>query len=296
MGQESSSVLDTIHSQLFLKAADLTVNVFLCGASVVDANSIRALIYSSLQHLPRVNVVFPEWLFSDLLAKPNYNLLELENELAQSVDLLIIPLESVGTIAELGAFASSSTIRGKIIAINDIRYKLKQSFVNLGPLRLIRQEHPDNLMYYHKHNKGELVDNVVTRVKYLKHRQPKSEVNNLFNLTRFILFIIAIYQPVTKQDIARMILDWRDDIRDYYIEPCLTILIRNRIIRSSITNYIESFSLTEDGHHYVFDSILPKLGLAKHFSKLRTQVYYAEHRHRRKPNLTRERERLLGVS
>ena len=296
MLQDSSSILDTIHSQVFLKAADHTVNIFLCGASVLGANSIRTLIYESLRPLGKINVVFPEWLFSDLMAKPKYNLLELENELAHNVDLLIIPLESIGTIAELGAFASFGTIRSKIIVINDTGHKLKQSFVNLGPLKLIRQEHPDNVMYYDNDNKHELVEKVVTRIKYLKNRQPKSEVNNLFNLTRFILFLIGIYQPVSKEDIRDMILNWKSQIKDYYIEPSLTILIKNQTVLSNIHNYVELFSLTEKGHDYVFEGILPTLGITKEFNRIRTKVYYAKHRHRRKPNLTWERERLLDVS
>lgn len=296
MVQDSSSILDSIDSQVFQKAADHTVNVFLCGASVSEADSIRALIYESLRTVPKVNVVFPEWLFSDLMAKPKYNLLQLENELAHNVDLVIIPLESLGTIAELGAFASFDAIRPKIIVINHNDHKLKHSFINVGPLKLIRQEHPHNVMYYDNDSKHELVKSVVNRMKYLKTREPKSEVNNLFNLTRFILFVIGIYQPVSREDIRNMVLNWRTQIKDYYIEPCLTILIRNGIVLSTIDNYVDLFSLTERGHNYVFEGILPILGLTKEFNRLRTQVYHARHRHRRKPNLALERERLLGVS
>ena len=296
MVQDSASILDRIHSQVFLKSADYTINVFLCGASVSDPNSIRTLIHKSLRNVGKTNVVFPEWLFSDLMAKPEYNLLKLENELAHNVDLVIIPLESLGTIAELGAFASFDTIRSKIIVINDTSHKRKQSFVNVGPIKLIRQEHPDNVMYYDSHTKGELIDKVVTRIKYLKNREPKSEVNNLFNLSRFILFLIGIYQPVTKQDIKDMVLNWRSQIADHYIEPCLTILIKNEIVLSNIHNYTEFFSLTEKGHTYVFENILPSLGVTKQFNKIRTQVLYAKYRHRRRPNLIRERERLLDLS
>jgi len=296
MVQDSTSILDSIHSQVFLKSADSTINIFLCGASVSDPNSIRTLIYESLRGVGKTNVVFPEWLFSDLMAKPEYNLLKLENELAHNVDLVIIPLESVGTIAELGAFASFDTIRSKIIVINDTGHKRKQSFVNIGPIKLIRQEHPDNVMYYDNDNKDELIDKVVTRIKYLKNREPKSEVNNLFNLSRFILFLIGIYQPVSKKDIRDMILNWKSQITDHYIEPCLTILIKNEIVLSNIHNYTELFSLTEKGHNYIFENILPSLGITKEFNKIRTQVLNAKYRYRRKPNLIQERERLLELS
>jgi hypothetical protein len=296
MIQDTTSILETIHSQVFLKSADYTINIFLCGASVSDPNSIRTLIYESLRGLGKTNVVLPEWLFSDLVAKPEYNLLKLENELATNVDLVIIPLEGVGTIAELGAFASFETIRSKIIVINDTAHKRKQSFVNVGPIKLIRQEHPDNVMYYDTTSKDDLINKVVTRIKYLKNREPKSEVNNLFNLSRFILFIIGIYQPVTKTDLRDMILRWRNQITDYYIEPCLTILIKNGIVLSSIRNHTDLFSLTEKGHIYVFEKILPSLRITKEFNKIRTQVIYAKHRYRRKPDLIQERERLLVVS
>lgn len=296
MVQDSTSILDSIHSQVFLRSADHTINIFLCGASVSDPNSIRTLIYESLRGVGKTNVVFPEWLFSDLMAKPNYNLLKLENELADNVDLVIIPLESLGTIAELGAFASFDEIRGKIIVINDTAHKRKQSFVNVGPIRLIKQEHPDNVMYYDNDNKDELIQKVVTRIKYLKNPKPKSEVNNLFNLSRFILFLIGIYQPVSKRDIRHMILNWKSQIMDHYIEPCLTILIKNEVALSDIHNYTDLFSLTEKGHNYVFENILPSLGVTREFNKIRTQVLHAKYRHRRKPNLTQERERLLDVS
>ena len=296
MTGDSAHILDSIYSQVFLKAADHTVNIFLCGASESTADSMRALLYSSLRGIGKTNVVLPEWLFSDLMAKPNYNLLELENELADSVDLVIIPLEGVGTIAELGAFASFPKLRRKIIVINDTDHKLKRSFVNIGPVKLIKQEHPDNVMYYDRDNKDELVDKGVSRMKYLKNREPKSEVNNLFNLSRFILFLVGIYQPVSKEDIRSMILSWRSEIKAYYIEPCLTILIRNETVLSRMDNYIDLFGLTEKGHDYVFEKILPSLGITKEFNRIRTRVYHARHRNRRKPNLAWERERLLGVS
>ena len=297
MLQNSTSILDSIHSHVFLKSADHTINIFLCGASVSDPNSIRNLIHRSIRDIGKTNVVLPEWLFSDLMAKPQYNLLNLENELAQNVDLLIIPLESVGTIAELGAFASFPTIRGKIIVINDTGHKRTQSFVNLGPIKLIKQEHPDNVMYYDNNNTHELIDKVITRIKYLKNPEPKSAVNNLFNLSRFVLFLIAIFQPVSKQDIRDMILNWKSEIAEHYIEPCLTILINDkRVLISNIHNYTDFFSLTEKGHSHVFENILPGLGVTKQFNKIRTQVLNAKYRERRKPNLVQERERLLELS
>jgi len=296
MADNSSSILDSIHSEIFLKAADNAVNIFLCGAKVSDENSIRTLIYNSLRDVGKVNVVFPEWLFSDLMAKRTYNLLKLEHELAQNVDLVIIPLESLGTIAELGAFASFDTIRGKIIVINDKDHKSKTSFVNIGPIKLIREEHADNVMYYDKNNKSELVDKVVKRIKYLKKREPKSEVNNLFNLSRFMLFLIGIYQPIDKENIRGMIFEWNNQIKEYYIEPCLSILVKNEIVLSRIENFVEFFSLTEKGHNYVFEGILPSLGKIKEFNRIRTQVLNNKYKAKRGLNLIKERERLLVVS
>jgi hypothetical protein len=296
MVMDTSFILDSIYSEIFLKAADSTVNIFLCGSRSAGPDSIRTLLYEALRHYGKMNVLFPEWLFSDLLAKHEHDLLTLEHELADSVDMVIIPLEGTGTIAELGAFASLPTLRPRIIVVNDAKYKWQSSFISLGPIKLIRKEQPSNIMYYDTDNKGATVDRVVSRLKYMKKREQKSGLDNLFNLSRFMMFVIGIFQPVSKQSIRDILLGWNKQVKDHHIEPGLNILVKNEIVITDIKNYEEHFSLTEKGHNYVFENILLTLNKVKPFNKIRLRVINDRCKRRRRVNIEKEREKLLVVS
>jgi len=98
MNTTYNQILNDLYNDVFLEESDSTVNIFLCGASILDELSIRNRIYKAIRDIAKTNVVLPEWLFSDLLAKPEYNLLTLEGELAGNVDLIIVPLEGYGTV------------------------------------------------------------------------------------------------------------------------------------------------------------------------------------------------------
>ena len=69
----------------------------------------------------------------------------IELKLAERCDLIIMFLQSRGTISELTAFAMNDSARGKLAVFNDVRYKDEKSFINKGPLRIIG---PDRTIWY----------------------------------------------------------------------------------------------------------------------------------------------------
>ncbi len=288
--------LQNIYSEVFLKEADSTVNIFLCGLSSDDVSSLRNRINNSLRDSSRVNIVFPEWLFSDLLDHRDYDLLSLEKELAKSVDLIILPIEGTGAVAELGVFAALKSIRGKVIVFNSSRYKWKKSFINLGPIKLIRRHYPNNIMYYDENNIGNLINKVANRVNYARNREPKDDVKNLFNLSRFMLFVIGIFQPIEKDHLRKILLSWNPRIRKHHFEPCLNILIKKEAIYSKIDSYVYYFSLTEQGHYYVFERLLPNLGKTKYFCDIRTEVINSKCKRTKGLDIAKEGERLLALT
>ena len=142
-----ASVLKYIYVLVFNREIDHSLNIFLCGLNPDKGESIRTRIFERIKNNPKFNIVYPEWLFSNLLASKEHNLLDLEKELASNVDVIIIPLEGLGTIAELGSFASFSELTNKIIVINNEKYKFNKSFVNQGPINLIRSRNKKNIIY-----------------------------------------------------------------------------------------------------------------------------------------------------
>ena len=89
----TKSVVKSIYSKLYQRDVDKTMNIFLCGADTGKTDSFRNLLNIEFKKHTRFNVVYPEFIFATLLNKKDSNLLELEDELAKYVDLIIIPLE-----------------------------------------------------------------------------------------------------------------------------------------------------------------------------------------------------------
>ena len=72
--------------------------------------------------------------------QPFPDLLELENYLAHLADVIVLFVESPGSIAELGAFAASDVLRPKLLVVFNTFYHSSQSFIAEGPIRKIRNE------------------------------------------------------------------------------------------------------------------------------------------------------------
>lgn len=282
---DTNRILEDIYKKIFLREQDYTINIFLCGAKNMEKDTVRFLIYEEIKDNSKYNVIFPEWLFSNLLVKKEYNLLKLEHELASQVDAIVLPLEGYGAIAEIGAFSSINELVGKIIVINKKKYKRESSFINLGPIKLILNENKENVIYIDNNHINKL-DNekenakikkmILQRIKSLRKVESKHEIKNLFNLSRFILNVIAIFQPILKKEIVNLLKKFRKNIPPYYVEPCLEILLEkgkvDRDVKCFKDNYEECYTLTKSGHNYIYEDLLNKLKIVKPFSIIRSQV------------------------
>jgi hypothetical protein len=76
------------------------------------------------------------------------DLLELEDCLAHLADVTVLFVESPGSIAELGAFATSAVLRPHTLAVLNNSYGSGQSFITDGPVRKIKNENADLVHYY----------------------------------------------------------------------------------------------------------------------------------------------------
>ncbi len=116
--------------------------IFLCGASHESGRpsarreALRRFLHSQS---PDLRVVYAEGVLSEL-AKigHNKNVLDLEHEISNIADRIIIVVESVGAVCELGAFAHES-LRRKLVVINDEHYRTAKSFLNEGPIAALSE-------------------------------------------------------------------------------------------------------------------------------------------------------------
>ena len=291
---ERISIVRKIYSQLYKKDVDYTLNIFLCGADTGRTDSFRHLLNIEFQKYAKFNVVYPEFIFATLLNQKESNLLELEDELASYVDLIIIPLEGQGTLAEIGAFAVNKKLLPKIIAINDIRYKNAKSFINLGPIDLIKKTSSSNLFYFTKGKEKDILEDLVDSIS--SKRFPKKDsydLLNIFNLSRYLFYLIAIFQPLTKKQMFERLNELTEEIKNAkiklkYIDASIQILVqKNRIEKDIDSNFKEIYSLSEEGHNYVYEELLPKLEIVKEFSDIRLKILNNQIK-RKKKNMDKE--------
>lgn len=66
------------------------------------------------------------------------DLLEVENYVADLADVIILFVESPGSIAELGAFSALTKVQPKILAVVNKKFR-EPSFISDGPVRRLQQ-------------------------------------------------------------------------------------------------------------------------------------------------------------
>ncbi|MCU8393249.1 retron St85 family effector protein [Vibrio vulnificus] len=117
--------------------------VFLCGGKVDVTTSDISVRNMLLEHLASSNpalfdkIKLAEY-FKDWLHDAVYdNLLTFEDDIASVSSLIIIILESAGSIAELGIFSANPKLKGKLLIFIQESHFEQDSFIKLGPLRHI---------------------------------------------------------------------------------------------------------------------------------------------------------------
>jgi hypothetical protein len=126
--------------------------VFLFGGQLAPKNkkakSVRAKL---LKHLTKTKSSLKPFIvkaedFKDWIEDSKYgDLLSFETDLAQLSSLIILILESPGSIGELGAFCINTQLKNKLIVILSEDHLKEKSFISLGLLRQIKR---DNIYYY----------------------------------------------------------------------------------------------------------------------------------------------------
>lgn len=237
------------------------LSIFLCGGDVNKSHFGRHKMSIALSKSKNVDVFYPEDLFDDLLAgQGQYSLLSLENMLAEAVDVIILFPESPGSYAELGAFSNNEKLREKLICIQDEKYKSKRSFLNYGPIRLMKSLNPNSVIrcnvndisypsvsttFFRKLNKS--VSGII------KNTKTDKSIGNLLYADRIILPFIYLLEGVSNVMLYELMgkaIKKDEIISEIIVKSALGRLIASRrIIRT-----IDGYHVTPLGSEYVRDT------------------------------------------
>jgi len=129
--------------------------VMLCGKTRSDDDN-RTQIENVISISKRNDIIplYSEELFE--LGK-SFNLLTLEEIIAEISSAIYIVVESLGSACELGAFTYSNKMCKKILAIGDKKYVNDNSFINYGPLKKLLEFSDKNRVFYEEFNDGHIV-------------------------------------------------------------------------------------------------------------------------------------------
>jgi hypothetical protein len=191
------------------------------------------------------------------------DLLELEGYLADVSDLIILFVESLGSLAELGAFATTESLRVKTLAVLNSTHRPEiRRFISDGPVRRIRRLNA-TLVRYFKWNEKKPSDRAnVERfeemskdiTQYALERvssAPKERTlnkNSDGNTMYLVADLINIIGISTAKDIIECLKLWGFELHDQKLNKYLFLLEHLDIIRrefhSDETYYLSKMSTT----------------------------------------------------
>jgi hypothetical protein len=199
-----------IHDEVYKRSYAYKYTIFLCGAGADKSDSIRDSIdrfltqewYSFLYDL-----FYPEDLFDELLFGPSHqDLISLENILADSVDAIVLIIESYGAVAELGAFSSNTKLRKKLVCVVDAKYKKKKSFINYGPLRLMKDKKEGFIVYGDYSDVSNMIEPIRKAIsKASKTKTKSAKILNVIQAHHFILPCIYLLEPVQRDTLLKLV-------------------------------------------------------------------------------------------
>lgn len=183
-------------------------NIFLIGREIGDQTSLRAKLYKELKN--DIQISFPEHLFDEQMFIKNHNLLSLENLLAESVDAIVLCVESVGSFTELGAFSNHQKLNDKLLVYIDEQYQRKNSFVNLGPVKYLKAKTTSKVTYINF--SGKIASRDITKLKKNINELKKNsnskisyDLSNLFFCDKYLLALLYVLGEVDRKTIIEII-------------------------------------------------------------------------------------------
>lgn len=233
-----------IRVDIFIPVYTYKTTIFLCGADISQKDKIRYKVAKALNDLWysfQYDIIYPEDIFEELLySSQTKDLLSLESLLAESVDALVLIPESPGSFAELGAFANDEKLRNKLICIIDKKFKKDKSFINQGPLKLVRKANKHGLIFIDPEDIADGVEKLSASLKKMKKSSSKvSSKITLLQIDNFLLPTIYLLEPVTKNTLINLVASVTEDEKNSFqtTTTALTILTKKRQAELTTNGY-----------------------------------------------------------
>lgn len=243
-----------IRDSLISKPSRFGRTIFLCGAAPGTRDSKRDRIARGLSRHPvrywysDYEIYFPETLFDGLMSGPgSFDLLTLENTLAEGVDAVVMVLESEGTTAELGAFANHRKLRHKLVLIQDKKYATAKTFIGRGPVRFIKDNSDGQVVFADFDRIDEYLDKIRESIGKVADANPvEFNFGNILHAHNFVIPCLFLLEQLNREEIEILIqavTQVEENRARIIASAAILILVRRRYIARER----ENFHLTDRG-------------------------------------------------
>ncbi|WP_429073288.1 retron St85 family effector protein [Aeromonas veronii] len=215
--------------------------------------------------------------FKDYFKEEAYkDLFDFETDIANIATLIIVCLESPGSLVELGMFCSNAHLSHKlcVVAPQD-KVEQKNSFIYLGPLESLRSRNKGSVLIYPWPDTSTLdyphIEFIVSDIIELLGKTSKSEAfkhDNSAHIAFLIHDIILLTYPIKLHEIMLAVKALGLDIPAKTINRLLYLLEKiNLIGRTEYSNTVYYYSTSDDERRVKFGT--SKAGVVEDMPKVK---------------------------
>lgn len=274
-----SSVTETIFSDL--NHSNFSVNfstppiIFVCGGPMTQvAASVRERVFTYFAKDTTSNItdhLIAAEDFKDYFKDGAYDdLMEFEDDIASISTLVVIFLESAGSLVELGLFCNRIELKDRLIVFvpaeeleakedNEPAYS---SFIYLGAIQSLKRRNDTSVMIYPWANtesiKYDELDFVVSDIKDKLAKVKKTDkfdVKNSGHMSYLIHDIIRLCEPIKLSEIEMALICLEIDYPTRNITKCLYLLEKFKLT--------SPYEYSGSKYYYVNDESLSKIKFGK---------------------------------
>lgn len=218
--------------------------IFLCGGRLSSTSSppvslrhaIQTALTKNVKLSERVRIAehYKDWTSGSLYT----DLLEFERHIAELSSVIVLILESPGSLVELGLFSAIDEYQDKLLVVTESKYYQSNSFIDLGPIAFLEAK-KNNRTEYHtwKINNfndekldidkmfeaASLIEESITKRISSKSYRTFS-FNTWLHIALFICDILNLYSALTVREISSQLNRYCSNIKESEIKQTLRAL------------------------------------------------------------------------
>lgn len=240
--------------------------IFVCGGEInntaVVPASVRQRIVNHLEDAHKQ--IFQSCIlaesFKDYFKEGAYaDLLEFETDIANIASLIIVCLESAGSLVELGLFCMDKSLANKLLVIApQHEVEAKDSFIYLGPIENLLRSDSSSVIIYpwaetnsQKYEHLELiVGDILAKIEKSK-KSTNFDEKNSGHIALLIYDIIQITTPIKLFEIELVLLALDIDIKQSHVSRLLYLLEKIGLVAFTTYSNVKYYYDTGDSQRRV---------------------------------------------